>query len=219
MQNALPCPLLLSTAQETLKKQCSPPSCPGWQGTRSSAQRESPPQGPPPLSQTCCSPSSSLRRSSDMDSKHAVSPLLHKALPLGHRYLSADSTELPSKQPGNSLIPLVLGLHHSPTSVHKVRSLLRAALLSQGVCSFAQQATAAVSLPLRTGLSSTTSSCMRLAVWIISVISASLLCFSVISLHSANVSALNKTADLQRHSVSQDCSRLPAQPNESQSKL
>ena len=43
-------------------------------------------------------------------------------------------------------------------------------------------------LPLLVGLSSTTSSCIKLAVWIISVISASLLCFSVMSLRNIYLS-------------------------------
>ncbi len=48
-------------------------------------------------------------------------------------------------------------------------------------------------LPLLVGLSSTTSSCIKLAVWIISVISASLLCFSVMSLQAENTFQYTKT--------------------------
>ena len=49
--------------------------------------------------------------------------------------------------------------------------------------------------PLRMGLSSTTSSCIKLAVCIISVISASRLCFSVMSLWTTCMSVMHRTPD------------------------
>lgn len=55
----------------------------------------------------------------------------------------------------------------------------------------------ALNAPLRTGLSSTTSSCIRLAVWIISVISANRLCFSVMSLQ--NTTAMTQLLAMRGH--------------------